>query len=230
MKQLRCLLLLLLSLALFLAGGLLGRDSLTVSHESGCTLWLPPAHESRGTPAVILCGAAQGPAPELCRRGYAVAVVKQSEDIESAYALLESEKQINARLLALIAVGEKAGDKVLAYARSARHPINALVLWRCSADDTEGLCDVLTIDQAQAELTGYFAEGSAREDVPYTNRRNATEKTISWIGSTLGHPRDGVLADDELIYPYANVCRVLGAVAALGAVWFGHRKKEEVTP
>ena len=217
MKRLRIILLLLLSLALLWTGVQLGRDGLRVERRAGCVLWLPPVHKHRGTPAVILCGSDRGLALELCRRGYAVAVCA---DPEKAYGLLSYEAQVEKSTLALIAVGKSAGETARSYALAADHPINSLILWRCPADGTDTLCNVLSIGEDEAELTGYFADGTARQSLPYRSRRDATEKTVDWIGSTLGHPRDGVLSDDEFIYPYANGCRILGLGAAVAALWF----------
>ena len=229
MKRLRIILLLLLSLALLWTSGQLGRDGLRVERQPGCVLWLPPPHEHRGAPAVILCGSDRGLALELCRRGYAVAV---SADAEKAYGLLANETQVEKSNLALIAVGKNAGERVLSYAHSADHSINAVILWRCTADDADGLCNLLSIGENESALTGYFADGTARQSLPYGSRRQATEKTVSWIGSSLGHPRDGVFSDDEFIYPYANACRGFGLAAAVAALWLafaGYRKKDEAT-
>ena len=227
MKRLRIILLLLLSLALLWTSGQLGRDGLRVDRRGGCVLWLPPVHEHRGAPAVILCGSDRGLALELCRRGYAVAVCA---DPEKAYGLLAGEAQVERRELALISVGKSAGEAALSYALAADHPINGLILWHCPADGTDALCNVLSIDDGESALTGYFADGTARQSLPYGSRREATEKTICWIGSTLGHPRDGVFSDDEFIYPYANGCRILGPGAAVAALWLAldeRRKKDE---
>ena len=224
MKRLRIILLLLLSLALLWTSGQLGRDGLRVERQPGCVLWLPPPHEHRGAPAVILCGTDEGLALELCRRGYGVAVCAEPE---RAYELLADEVQVEKSTLALIAIGKSAGGTALSYALAADHPINALILWRCPADATDALCNVLSIGESETELTGYFADGTARQSLPYRSRREATEKTVGWVGSTLGHPRDGVFSDDEFVYPYVNGCRVLGVVAAVAALWLAFRERRK---
>lgn len=227
MKRLCSVALLCVSLFLLWFGGQIGRDSLRVTRESGCRLWLPPEHEARPSPAVVICGHDGGLAKELSRRGYAVANVGQNADLAAAFALLCSRDSVGKELLALVAVGQTAGENALAYAHSAEPPFRALVLLRCSEDGEALKCNILCIGEEETSLSGYFADGSARAGVPYRNRRQAAEATISWLGSSLGHPRDGVYADDELIFPLANACRVLGCTIFAATVGALRKKKHE---
>ena len=77
---------------------------------------------------------------------------------------------------------------------------------------------------------GYYGEGSARavkSAVEPIQRSAVLTAVIDWVGSSLGHPRDGVLHDDSFIYPLLGILRFLPplllVLCALPLYWL--RKK-----
>ncbi len=211
-------------LAFVLAAGLLflgfslGCSGLEHSRVSGVSLWEPPVQETRKAPAVLLCGGSRGIAIELARRGYVVAACAPGKE-KSAYALLTELEQVELHNVGLVAASSGAAALIIEYDRvltATEHYPWALILWNCSAEDTEGLANVLTISGGEEQaLEGYFAEGSARKTVRSASRRADMLEVIEWLGSTLGHPRDGVLDDDAFVFPASGVCYGLSAALTL---------------
>lgn len=206
----------------------LGLDGLSTVKSDNMVLLLPPVRENRKAPAVLLSGGSRGIAVELSRRGYVT--LQCSPGMEnSAYELLSSREEIDPHNIALIACGYRSADSVIALNRelviSDLFP-RAMIMWNCSSDDSDEFPNVLTLcGTEESELEGFFAEGNARLTLPYGSRKNACIKSIEWLGSTLGHPRDGVLSDSQLVFPYAGICYGLSALLALAGFIFLFRKK-----
>ena len=228
MKRILPFLLLLAAAGLLFLGLSLGCDGLAHSRENGVTLWEPPPNQMRKVPAVVLCGGDRGTAIELARRGYVVAVCSPGK-VESAYTLLCQQEQIDRYSIALIGWGKSACEAVSSYDRAlsaTEYPPWALIL-RGEAADSEGLSNVLNIvGREETALSGYFAEGTARKTLPVRSKRANLIECIEWLGSSLGHPRDGVLADDQFVFPFSALCcYAAGVCAGLTGFLMGKGKK-----
>lgn len=228
MKRLLPCLSLLFAAALLFCGLSLGCDGLTRSRENGAVLWEPPVHSLRKTPGVLLCGADRATAVELARRGYAVVCCSPGKEAD-AYALLCGREQVDAYNVAFMVKGKQACEALTALDREQSetdYAPRALILWDASVE-AEGLSNVLCIaGSEETELTGYFADGSARQTLPRRSKCDTIRESIDWLGSCLGHPRDGVLADDQLVLPFSALCYCFSALAAGFAVYLiGKGKK-----
>lgn len=228
MRRFAPLLCLLLSAALLWLSLTLGCSGLRTVRKGSAAVYLPPVTEGRKAPGIVLCGAGREMAVELSRRGYAV-VRAPAEQAEAAYELLCSREEVNAGDIGLIARGARAGEALLDLSRrlsTGEKPSRALILLRWEPDNTEGLANVLVLSgSGQGELEGYFAESSARLKTGSGTARQDLRHVIEWMGSSLGHPRDGVLADDELLLVPVRLCTGLSLLSAAAGLALLCRRK-----
>ncbi len=234
--RLPAILLLCLAPLLLIAGAKTGRDQLRSIRAGRCTLTLPPAHEFRLTPVVVVLGGDNALTLELGRRGYAVASVgsRSQTDAEDAFAFLLAQEQLDTHDLAFVAIGKAEAETALNCIRTLspeEYTVQALILVGCEAEEAGDVRNVLSLYREEKELDGYFAEGSARGHKKQGSPRDNMTEIISWLGSTLGHPRDGFFADDEFICFRARALQLAGILSAVAAIVLSlcDRKKKALT-
>ena len=158
----------------------------------------------------------------------AVSVGLKEENIDLAWAALEEHPRVFAGSMAALGWPEShsALDALArALEESETKPRALLYLGAKSAPDTPSgqnvLCILRGAEESAGTLEGYFAEGSARRTVTPAQqdgrewRRAALPHVCNWLGSSLGHPRDGVYGYDESL---SAPCRALLLAAAVCAL------------
>ena len=201
---------------------------------------------------------AENAALELCRRGVAVLVIRDGTEAESAWDWLLSQPFIRRSGGAILSSAKRAGealalaaglagtprpcaavvltgDKALAGAAAGNPAANVLVLTGGKAGEEELAAFYGSREAARLGFAGYFGEGTARAcaavggDDPSFFRRSVLERTMDWLGSSLGHRVE--IADSDLICGKVLGWRIAGALClACGAGWIcGCGKKKEQT-
>ena len=199
---------------------------------------------------------AEGAALELCRRGIAVLVIRDGVPAESAWDWLLSQPFVRRSGGAILASDRRAGealalaeklagtprasaaviltgDKSLVKAAAGNPAANILVLTGQTAGEEDLTAFYGSAEAARLGFTGYFAKGTARAsaalrgDDPSFFRRSVLERTMDWLGSSLGHRVE--VADSDLICGKILGWRIAGALCmALGAARIcGCGKKKE---
>lgn len=234
MKKRWALPLLPLALALLLLAAAAVKTEASLSRAGDGWLLLPRQGGEEPAPAVLLLWgngeekrSSLEMAVELTGRGYA-AIIAPGESAGAAWAALEEHPRVFAGSMAALGWPE-SHSALNALARSLEEsetkPRALLYLGAESAPDTPSgqnvLCILRGAEESAGTLEGYFAEGSARRTVTPAQqdgrewRRAALPHVCNWLGSSLGHPRDGVYGYDESL---SAPCRALLLAAAVCAL------------
>ena len=234
---------LLLAAGLLLSGCLLAGREITFARLSlpgggHGTLFLPKAAAGMAAPGVELLWDGPGEllhcaetALELARRGYGICLV-QSGHAREGWDAMCGDARFNPRSMAagcsesgksaLVSLSESTAEEEYA-------PRALLFLSTAVPAETKGPGNVLSICPGDATeagpIDGYFAEGTALRTATITGnsalsfQKAALPIVIDWVGSSLGHPLDGLHADDEFLFPLCDALLFSGAVLFVGAAF-----------
>lgn len=238
---------LLLAVICLFSGVKLAGSEVNVERCGSALLFLPDAPDQKAVPAVELLRDGSGEllrccetAVELARRGYGVLVAPLGGAREG-WDTLCADRRINPRALAAGCFsGGKSALCALWESTAGEECIPRALLFLSTAVPVEeqGLGNVLCLcpgeEADEGSIDGYFGELSARRTMvlpgsEHERLREGLPCVIDWVGSTLGHPRDGVYGDDELLYPRSELWLSAGAAltgAAVILLLLPRRKKD----
>ena len=163
---------------------------------------------------------------ELARRGYGVFLVPADCAREGWDAMI-SDKRFYPRSMAVGCMNSGRSALVALWESTAEEEYAPRALLFLSSDvpvETEGAGNVLCLCPGDStdvgSIDGYFAERTARRIVTLpgsarVRQRESLPCVIDWVGSSLGHPRDGLYADDEYLYPRCEALLFSGAALLL---------------